>query len=264
MPTVPTGVLTIDYGNSLASGLVGVYVPGGVNGGSNLVDPGNGDVALYGTAVSGVTGNEGLGMQALGGGMKGTASAAQTVFTAASLYWRGDNIADGDGFSNLFGPDAKADYAAPWRDGFNIRTQTFASDGFKCLWNNGSSVPEVTNGGGLAAGVTGSVAASLLVSGNVNTYRDGAFVSSLAYGSAVQPVFDATARMQIGGTDNFGRYSNTLTYVGFMWNRVLDATEMATLDANPYAFLISPSTTKFSAFSIPQLDGRTITTMIGY
>lgn len=264
--TVPTGVLTIDYGNSLATGLVGVYVPGGVNGGSNLVDPGNGDVSLYGSAVDNITGPEGLGMQALNGGMAGTCSAAQTTsLTAASIYWRGTNIADADTFAVLFGPDHKADYDAPIRDAFSIRTNSVASDGFQLVYNDGiGNVWTLPNGRGLAVGATGSVATTSLSGGSVISYRDGVLVTSGSFGSSSPIAFDATARMQIGGTDHFGRYSNTLTYVGYMWNRVLDGTEMATLDADPYTFLVAESSATYAAFSTPQDAGRRVIKIIGY
>lgn len=279
---LPATVLQIDPSHPLAQGLISCYVPG-VMGGIDLV--GGLDLTLANCYPD--ISQEGPVLSTLTTGFAGPSYPSVPLdhpwrsFTSLTMYWRGVPPPSGGGLalfpSRVFALEYGGSDNSPYFvAGFYVSTQTDPAV-FQTAWNTAGVFTVAAVGSGSVAfnRLPFSVAASFVVNGNVVSYLNGVPYDTTAFGAGA-PTYAVDSTLDLTGENNVGA-SGLASTIACAWNRALSTAEIAALDADPYCFLMpaegampalvaaaAAAGTSFSAFSIPQLDGRTITRMIGY
>jgi hypothetical protein len=232
----PNSAPRIDWTHPLTFGLQACYVPG-VTYGKNLT--GLGANLAFDTAPQGVSitpdGPGVLSSQANSGLLSVNPTPAAILSTPISLYWRGVMVAGSasTNFSDLIGVSYDNGNDSPFYvGGLSVGASTTA-------------VEIISNGTGGAASsapaqntmfdVVGTVPAS----GNSVLYFNGVGGTP----TSLNPPITGTATSVIaigtyGGAP--ARFTNCISNIACIWNRVLTAAEAEYLHLNPYCFLLPP------------------------
>ena len=263
----PRGPVKIDWSHPLARGLIGAWLPG-VSDGLDLT--GNCNLTQT-TNKSGPT----VSQEGAAGGLV-PASASSPIWSALappryktwstlSMYYRGDR--------NTLGSTAGSDPYLIYLSYDNglISPYAIAGIGKVSGLNDLSTIAAEwnTTAAGLntgtpanfeQAGTVSALATFGNTNGNVVLYKNGAQVSSDAWGTFTYST-SANALMCINGWQGSGRTSPTLCYIACVWDRELTAAEAAQLNSDPYCFLIPaeremPALRSTAAPTQPAWDGN--------
>lgn len=246
---VPPGSLRIDWTHQLSKGLIGCWVPGFARG-FDLTGQVRQPLVRFTNEPRVETKPEGPGLvsDVQYSNINGLAPSIYKTWTEFSLYWRG------------FLPGAPGMNSWPLGVAYDISpllppyalcciAENNGTGTYNSSWNTGGTITSLAFSRAYSAGLQ-SIGLTLVVNGTVTNYQNGYPAGTSSYGAS-GPTSTATSQITINGWW-YGpeRRVNGACYIACFWNRALSAAEMASIDQNPYRFLL-PAESEMSILFIP-------------
>jgi len=236
------GPVTVDWQSPLARGLLACYVPG-LAVGANIAGLG-GDLTLEANAsLRGGLEGPGLASTQANSGAMGLAPASFKGLSAYSMYFRAQVLGNSSGSCDLMAIAYDNAGTSPF-DTFGISAHSGGTimGASRIVWGTSSGAASADSrfttpavGDVVSWGATGFVP-----SGTVQAYVNGVATGSSASTAAASPFSNsATSTVCLNTYPTGSRFSNTITFMGCIWDRLLTADEWMMLHQAPYDLLIT-------------------------
>lgn len=241
---LPRGRVTVHQQHPLARGLLACYAPGIMHG-ANIADQ-SGELTFQSAAdIRGGIEGPGLISTASNSGMTGLAPASFKGLNTYSMYYRAQVLGNSSPSVDLIAIAYDNAASSPFDTfGISAHSSGITAGASRIVWGTSSGAASADSrfttpavGDVVSWGAIGSVP-----SGLVQAYRDGFAVGSAASTAAASPFSNsATSTICINTYPTTARFSNTITFMACIWDRILSAEDWALLDYDPYGFLVSPN-----------------------
>lgn len=239
---LPGSIPRIDWNNELTLGLKAFYVPGACCNGFvyNLTGLG-GNLQMASASAYDIKPEGKVQKSIVASSYAAATTPAAFKFTDnITLYWRGYNLGSSIvNSANLIGVEFDNANTTP-STSYVIGNAIQVVQDIALLWANGGAQGFSTNSIATLAGQRYSVTGTFSVAGNATLYSAGKQIDATVYGGS-SPTYASTSQISMGGfVGDPSRATNCSAICGGIWNRILKANEISSLDKDPFQFLIFP------------------------